>query len=131
MTKQAWLLKVVRRLMKLEEFRRYCQAKKGVTEEYPFHSPTLVFKVMGKIFVLADANKFKRINLKFDPVKAIQLREEYTAVIPGYHMNKRHWITVILDGSLDDRLICQWIDHSYDLVVSGLTRAQREELEAL
>jgi predicted DNA-binding protein (MmcQ/YjbR family) len=113
-----------------EEFRQYCLAKKGVTEEFPFAMPVAVFKVQGKMFALADTD-FRRINLKCDPVMAIELRERYRGVTPGYHMNKRHWNSIAVDGSLDDRLVYGWVDHSYDLVVSKLPRAQREELEAL
>lgn len=116
--------------MKRDEFRRYCLAKKGVTEEFPFAMPVAVFKVQGKMFALADTD-FRRINLKCDPVRAIELRERYRGVTPGYHMNKRHWNSIAVDGSLDDRLVYGWVDHSYDLVVSRLPRAQRQELEAL
>lgn len=117
--------------MTQEEFRKYCLAKKGVTEEFPFDAATVVFKVLGKMFALADASRFKRLNLKCDPVKAMELREKYSGVTPAYHMNKRHWNSVYVDGSLEDRLIFQLIDHSYDLVVAKLTRAQREELQTL
>jgi len=116
--------------MNRDEFRRYCLAKKGVIEDFPFDESTVVFKVLGKLFALADV-EFKRINLKCDPKRAIELREKYPCVIPGYHMNKLHWNTVIMDGSIENKLIYGWIDDSYDLVVAGLTRAQRQELEGL
>ena len=116
--------------MRREEFRRYCLAKKGVTEEFPFAMAVAVYKVQGKMFALADTG-FRRVNLKCDPLTAIELRERYRGVTPGYHMNKRHWNSIAVDGSLDDSLVYGWVDHSYDLVVSRLPRAQREELDTL
>lgn len=86
---------------------------------------------MGKIFALTGIEDFASINLKVDPEKGVELRERYTAVQPGYHMNKKHWITVIIDGSISDRLLCQWIDDSYDLVASGLTKSQKQALESM
>lgn len=83
---------------------------------------------MGKIFALTDINEFETINLKCDPEEAIQLRERYDAVQPGYHMNKKHWNTIILDGSVPDKFVFQWIDHSYELVVEGLTKKLKDEL---
>ncbi len=106
--------------MNIEEFRVYCLAKKGVTEELPFDNVTLVYKVMGKIFALTNSIGDFTINLKCDPGLALELREQYPSVLPGYHMNKQHWNTVIVDGSIPAKLICQWIDHSYDLVVRTL-----------
>jgi len=114
--------------MTADQFRRYCLGKKGATEDFPFGMPVTVYKVQGKMFALADAD-FRRVNLKSDPVTAIALRERYPSVIPGYHMSKRHWNSVIMDGSVDDALVYEWVDHSYDLVVAGLTRAQREALQ--
>lgn len=102
--------------MNLESFRLYCLNKKNVTEEFPFGEDTLVFKVSGKIFAITDIETFEGINLKCDPEQAIQLREQYDAVQPGYHMNKKHWNTVAMDGSVSDKLVTEWIDHSYDLV---------------
>lgn len=116
--------------MDIESFRTYCLRKPGVTEEFPFDNETLVFKVMGKMFALTDVSLFTSINLKCDPERAIELREQYPAVLPGYHMNKKHWNTVLNDGSVGDRDLTQWIDHSYDLVVAGLSRQLREELTA-
>ncbi len=112
-----------------EEFRNYCLSKKGVSEGFPFDEKTLVFKVLGKMFILTDVNTFESINIKCDPGNAIELRQKYPSVIPGYHMDKRHWNTVILDGSIEDKLIYQWIDDSYNLVVARLPKAQRQELE--
>ena len=115
--------------MNIEGFRKHCLAKKGVTEEFPFGNETLVFKVLGKMFTLTNIEEFTGINLKVDPEKGVELRERYPAVQPAYHMNKKHWITVGVDGSIPDKLIAQWIDESYDLVVSGLTKKQRSTLE--
>lgn len=117
--------------MNLESFRAYCLAKKGVTEELPFGPDALVFKVMGKMFALTDITDFTSINLKADPEKAMEMRERYEAVIPGYHMNKKHWNTILLDGSLPEKLIKSWVDDSYDLVAAGLTKKQKLALEKL
>lgn len=117
--------------MNVEQFRSYCLAKRGVTEEFPFGEETLVYKVMGKVFALADVNLFESINLKCDPEQAVELREQYPAVIPGYHMNKKHWNTVLMDGSLPDKLVKGWIDHSYTLVVAGLPGKVKGELREL
>jgi predicted DNA-binding protein (MmcQ/YjbR family) len=117
--------------LNLENFRAYCLSKKGVTEELPFGPDALVFKVMGKMFALTDITDFTSINLKADPEKAIELRERYDAVIPGYHMNKKHWNTILLDGSLPEKLIKSWVDDSYDLVAAGLTKKQKSALEKL
>ncbi|GHN02796.1 hypothetical protein WSM22_42850 [Cytophagales bacterium WSM2-2] len=102
--------------MNLEFFRDYCLAKEGVTEEFPFGEETLVYKVNGKIFAITDVETFASVNLKCDPEKAVQLREEHDAVQPGYHMNKKHWNTVVNDRSVPDKLLKEWIDHSYELV---------------
>ena len=111
--------------MNIESFRSYCIAKNGVTEEFPFDSNTLVFKVMGKMFALTDVDAFDGINLKVDPEEGAELREKYEAVQQAYHMNKKHWITVKIDGSVSDALLKQWIQKSYDLVASGLTKSQK------
>ncbi len=115
--------------MNIESFQAYCLAKQGVTEEFPFGEETMVYKVMGKIFALTslDSTPFS-FNLKCDPEKAIQLREEYDCVLPGYHMNKKHWNTVLADGSVKDPVLREWIDHSYDLVVQSLPRKVREQI---
>jgi predicted DNA-binding protein (MmcQ/YjbR family) len=117
--------------LNIEAFRNYCLRKKGVTEEFPFDENTLVYKVAGKMFALADVEKFESINLKVDPEEGAVLRETYPAVQPGYHMNKLHWITVLMDGSVPDRLVMGWIDKSYQLVVSKLTKSQRAALGSL
>ncbi|MBK7130909.1 MAG: MmcQ/YjbR family DNA-binding protein [Crocinitomicaceae bacterium] len=115
--------------MTLEDFVEYCLSKKGVTEDFPFDENTLVFKVAGKMFALTDANEFASINLKCDPEKAIDLREKFTAVQPGYHMNKKHWNTVTIHDDATDKLIYQWIDHSYDLVVASLPKKIKQGLQ--
>jgi predicted DNA-binding protein (MmcQ/YjbR family) len=103
--------------MDIEKLREYCISKKGVTESFPFGDDTLVFKAGGKIFALVNLNGDLSINLKCDPLLAIELRERYSSVTPGYHMNKKHWNTVLLDGSVPDKEILSWIDHSYNLII--------------
>ena len=116
--------------MNIEQIREYCLKKKGVFEEFPFDEETLVFKVMGKIFLLASLESIPlQINPKCDPEKAIELREEYEAVQPGYHMNKAHWNTIILDGTVPSKKIFEWIDDSYNLVVSGLKKSDLKKLK--
>jgi len=115
--------------LNVEQFRSYCLAKGGVTEEFPFDEETMVFKVMGKMFALADVTVFESINLKCDPEQAVLLREQYPAVLPGYHMNKKHWNTVLMDGSLPDKLVKQWIDNSYNLVAARLPAKVRAGLD--
>ena len=117
--------------MEIESFRAYCLKKKGATEEFPFGEGILVFKVMGKMFALTDLESFESINLKVDPEKGVELREAHSAVQPGYHMNKKHWITVVIDGSLPDKLIQQWIDESYALVASKLTKSEKSALDSM
>jgi predicted DNA-binding protein (MmcQ/YjbR family) len=102
--------------MDIESLREYCLSMEDVTESFPFDDETLVFKVGGKIFVLLSLEGELSINLKCDPALAIELRERYPSVTPGYHMNKKHWNTVIVDGSVPDKEIFSWIDHSYLLV---------------
>lgn len=114
--------------MTLEEYSEYCLSKPGVTDEFPFDNNTLVFKVMGKMFALTGVDNFVSINLKCDPELAIELRERYRAVNPGYHMNKTHWNTVTVNDDASDKMVREWIDHSYHLVVKSLTKKQREAL---
>jgi len=118
--------------MHLDELREYCLFKKGVEECLPFGDDTLVFKVMGKMFLLSgiDAQPVQ-FNVKCNPEKAIELRENYSCVLPGYHMNKQHWNTIICDGLVSDTLIKEWIDDSYNLVVDSLTKKLKTELENL
>ena len=102
------------------------RSKPGAVETTPFGPEVLVYKVGGKIFGLTVPGEFPaRINLKCDPERAAVLRDEHESVIPGYHMNKRHWNTLVLDGELSDSLVCELIDHSYELVVSALPKAKR------
>jgi predicted DNA-binding protein (MmcQ/YjbR family) len=119
--------------MNIEAFREYCLSKKGVSESFPFDEETLVFKVMGKIFALTglDENPAKA-NLKCDPERAIELRESYPNLIySGYHMNKKHWNTVRIESNLPHQLVVELIDHSYDLVVKGLTKKLQAALKEL
>lgn len=114
--------------MNIEEFRDYCLSKKGVTESFPFDDVTLVFKVF-KIFALTSTDKEFTINLKCNPERAIALREQYPDyIIPGYHMNKKHWNTIYVEGGVPEKLIYELIDHSYDLIVASLTKKQKDEL---
>ena len=112
-------------------FREYCLSKKGVTESFPFGEPTLVFKVMDKIFALTNIDNFERVSLKCDPEKAIALRETYPSVRPGYHLSKKHWNTIEIDGTIADPLLKSMIDDSYSLVVAGLPKAKREALQSM
>ena len=102
--------------MDIETLREYCISKNDVTESFPFGDDTLVFKAGKKIFALVNLDGDLSINLKCDPVLAIELRERYSSVTPGYHMNKKHWNTVLLDGSVPDKEVLSWIDHYYELV---------------
>jgi predicted DNA-binding protein (MmcQ/YjbR family) len=115
--------------MNIETLREYCMQKKGASEEFPFDENTLVFKVKDKIFALADIDsKPLRLNLKCEPSKAIELRERYGSVMEGYHMNKKHWNTILADGSIPDQTLKEWIDESYMLVAKGLTKKQKQEI---
>ncbi|NUQ22652.1 MAG: MmcQ/YjbR family DNA-binding protein [Saprospiraceae bacterium] len=118
--------------MNIEEFREYCLSKKGVEETFPFDEVTLVFKVMGKMFALTGLDSLEfTVNLKCDPDRAIELREQYAEIKPGWHMNKSHWNTVAFDGDLDDAFLRELIDHSYELVAKSLPKKLREELQQL
>ena len=114
--------------MNIEDFRDYCLLKAGVTEETPFGPNTLVFKVGGKVFALTDIDTFGSINLKCDPERAVDLREQHDYVLPGYHMNKKHWNTVLIGTGVSNGQLSELIDHSYDLVRASLPKKQREEL---
>lgn len=116
--------------MNLEAFREYCLSKKGVTEELPFGPDTLVYKVMGKMFALTGFD-FDRISLKNSPEKNQELRAEHEAVEGAYHMNKQHWNSVYMNGSVKDALLRDWIDESYEIVASSLTKKLQEELKNL
>ncbi|MGI9550673.1 MAG: MmcQ/YjbR family DNA-binding protein [Aurantibacter sp.] len=118
--------------MNIEEFRQYCLVKKGVTEEFPFDEHTLVFKVMGKMFALSGLERLPaQVNLKCEPERAMALREEYDGVIiPGYHMSKVHWNTIFIEDT-PPKILIDLIDHSYELVVSKMTKKLRTELNSL
>ena len=115
--------------MDIEQLRDYCLSKKAAEETLPFGPDTLVYKVGGKVFLLTglDAEQLS-FNVKCDPDKAIELREEFPCVLPGYHMNKKHWNTIVVDGSVSTKQLKEWIDHSYDLVINSLPKKTREEL---
>ena len=111
--------------MNIEEFRDYCLEKPGVSEEMPFGPDILVFKVGGKIFALTDINTFASINLKCDPGRAVELRDQFDFIRPGYHMSKKHWNTVLLESGLSNAMLQELIDHSYALVYAGLSRVDK------
>ena len=115
--------------MDAEKIREHCLKKQMTEECLPFGEDTLVFKVAGKMFLFLSLETSNSINIKVDPEKAIEMREKYEEVQPGYHMNKKHWNTVKLDGRLMDALILKWIDESYDLVVNGLSKKLREQIK--
>jgi predicted DNA-binding protein (MmcQ/YjbR family) len=114
--------------MDIATFRGLCLAKPGVTEETPFGPDVLVYKVLGKMFALADLPDFESANLKCDPERSADLRERYRGITPGYHMDKRHWNSVASRGDVPDRLLRELIDISYDLVRAGLPRKLRDTL---
>lgn len=115
--------------MNIEELRNYCLYKKGVEECFPFGEDTFVYKVMGKMFLLAgsDAHPLE-VNVKCDPDKAVELRDKFSCVLPGYHMNKKHWNTIVFDGSVSRKQLEEWIDDSYNLVVESLPKKLKLEL---
>jgi predicted DNA-binding protein (MmcQ/YjbR family) len=112
--------------MNIESLREYCLSKPDVEETLPFGPDTLVFKVKGKVFLLTSLDTEQlRFNVKCDPGKAEELREEFACVLPGYHMNKKHWNTIIVDGTVPTRQLKEWIDDSYALVLAGTTRKKK------
>lgn len=117
--------------MDIEELRLYCLSKPGGNESFPFDEETLVFKVITKMFAIIPLENGDRISLKCDPEKAIELREEWEEIIPAWHMNKKHWNAVIVNGRLSRELVKELVDHSYELVKKGLKKADREVLESL
>ena len=118
--------------MDLEKFRAYCLSKSRVTESTPFGDDVLVFKVAGKIFALASLDDVPpRVNLKCDPEVALDLRDRYEEITPGYHMNKRHWNTIVLTGRIPDPELRRMIDHSYDLVCASLPKSSRSNLRGM
>ena len=119
--------------MNIEAFRDYCLSKQYVTECFPFDEDTLVFKVAEKMFTATSLKKWesgdRSVNLKCDPERSLELRDQYEGIIPGYHMNKKHWNTVTIEHSdVPEPLIQELIDHSYNLVVSSLTKKKQREL---
>lgn len=115
--------------MDLETVRKYCLEKKSTTESFPFGESTLVFKVSGKMFLLISLDSLPlQFNVKCDPEKAEELREEYSSVIPAFHMNKKHWNTIILNGQINAKQIREMIDESYALVIRSLPLKERKKL---
>lgn len=115
--------------MNIETFREYCLSKPSATEDTPFGPDNIVFKVEGKMFALAALDEVpSAVNLKCDPDLALELRDRYAQVRPGYHMNKKHWNTIELDGVIPEEEIRRMVDHSYDLVVQSLPKLRREKL---
>lgn len=114
--------------MTITFFREYCLSKPGTSEDTPFDENNLCFKVGGKIFAIIDIELFESVNLKCDPERAVELREQYSGIVPGYHMNKKHWNTVMFDGSVSDKLILELVDHSYDLILDSLPKKTKESI---
>ncbi len=117
--------------MTFQDLEAHCSAKKGVTAEFPFDERTLVFKVMGKMFLLVDVPDAVSLNLKIKPEDNAELQSEYTCVKPGYHMNKQHWATIPMEECLSDMVIRKLIDNSYELVVSKLKKSDQFTLHSL
>lgn len=116
--------------MRASELQQWCLAQRGAVEEFPFGPEHSVFKVGGKMFALSALGRSPlEVSVKCEPELAVQLRASYEAIRPGYHLNKHHWNTITLDGSLPDQLVKDLIEDSYDLVLSGLTKRARAELE--
>jgi predicted DNA-binding protein (MmcQ/YjbR family) len=118
--------------MNIQQLYEFCLSKKGVTEHFPFDEDTLVFKVGGKMFALSSLKDWEKgtpsINLKCNPEKALELRAEYEAIIPGWHMSKIHWNTVAFNSDVSDKMICELINHSYELVLSSLSKKMQAEV---
>ena len=117
--------------MNLDVIREYALKKRGVTEGQPFGDDTLVYKVMDKIFILMSIEVPVQLNLKCEPEHAIELRERYESVIPGYHMNKAHWNTVILDNTIPTKETLKMVDDSYDLIIKAFPKKTRDEYNKL
>ena len=122
--------------MTIDIIREYCLAKKGTSEDFPFDEDTLVFKVLGKMFALAPLENWERgevsLNLKCDPEYAIELREQYESIEPGFHMSKIHWNSLYLyKGEISLEFLFELIDHSYDMVVKKMTKKMQKELSEL
>jgi predicted DNA-binding protein (MmcQ/YjbR family) len=120
--------------MNIEELRDYCLKKKGTTEDFPFDEDTLVFKVLGKMYLLVGLSKWERgeasINLKADPEYSVELRAEHESIRPGFHMSKKHWNTLYIhEDKLSTSFIFELIDHSYNMVLKGMSKKMRESLK--
>ncbi len=115
--------------MNVEEIREYCLSLEGTTESFPFDDVTLVFKVSGKMYALLALDSPLSVNVKCDPNKAIELREVYPCVKAGYHMNKKHWNTIDIDGSVPFPFIKDWILDSYNLIINSLPKSQKEKYQ--
>ena len=116
--------------MDIEQLREYCLSKTGTEETLPFGPDTLVYKVGGKVFLLTGLDSEElRFNVKCDPDQALELREQFSCVLPGFHMNKKHWNTIVVDGSVSSKKLKEWIDHSYELVVDSLPKKIRKDLD--
>ncbi len=120
-------------MMNIQQLYEFCLSKKGVTEHFPFDKDTLVFKVGGKMFCLTSLQEWEKgnpsLNLKCNPERALELREQYEAVKPGWHMSKVHWNTVSVNSDVSQKLLIELINHSYDLVFSSLTKKLQEEIK--
>lgn len=114
--------------MNIEELREFCLSLRASEESFPFDDEILVFSVKGKMFCLVNIVKYEFINLKCDPEEAIELREQYPEVTAGWHMNKKHWNSVYINGKISNNLLKKWIANSYNLVVKGLPKKIQEEL---
>jgi len=121
--------------MNIQQLYEYCLSKKGVSEHFPFDEDVLVFKVGGKMFALTSLSNWEKetpsINLKCEPEKAVELRAQYEAVKPGYHMSKVHWNTIDFNSDVSDKMICELINHSYELIFKSLTKKLQSEIENL
>lgn len=119
--------------MNIQQLYEFCLSKKGVTEHFPFDEDTLVFKVGGKMFCLSSLKEWEKgtpsLNLKCNPEKALELRMEYEAIRPGFHMSKTHWNTVDFNSDVSDKMMIELINHSYDLVYTSLTKKIQEEIK--
>ena len=121
--------------MNIQQYYEFCLSKKGVTEHFPFDEDTLVFKVGGKMFSLTSLKEWENgtpsVNLKCDPERALELRAQYDSVVPGYHMSKIHWNTIALNGDVSDKMICELINGSYNLILKSLTKKIQLEIAEL
>ena len=118
--------------MDIQQYYEFCLSKKGVTEHFPFDEDTLVFKVGGKMFALSSLKEWEKgtpsLNLKCDPEWGAELRAEYESIQPGYHMSKVHWNTIAFNGDVSDKMMCELITHSYELVFKSLTKKIQNEI---